>query len=65
MSDRLTDLTPELSEAERRLFFGARSEQERGDLADMFEVADCRQKEIIYGVLREWLQAAVPTIGAN
>lgn len=65
MTDRLDTLTPELSATERNLFFGCRSPEERNDLADMFEAANQEQKQTLYGVLREWMQSAVPTIGAN
>jgi hypothetical protein len=65
MIDRLTELTPELSDTERRLFFGARSSAEREDLADLFDGRTDIERQNLYGVLREWLQGAVPTIGAN
>jgi hypothetical protein len=65
VNDRLADLTPELSDTERRLFFGARSPAEREDLADLFDGRTDVERQNLYGVLREWLQLAVPTIGAN
>ena len=55
--DNLQKATPELNDAERLLFFGDRSAQEREELAEMLTRADAGQRQKIYSVMRSWAQA--------
>lgn len=55
ITQRLINVTPELNDDERRAFFGYRSDEEQGQLADLFAACgDRRQREIVYDALRSW-----------
>lgn len=53
--DKLKQATPELTDTERSLFFGDRSQDECEQIAEMFERADNIQRGELYRIMCGWV----------
>lgn len=56
MIQDLIDSTPELTQAQRTAYFGALSEREQRELAELFRRANKTQRQKLYYQLAAWLQ---------
>lgn len=64
MNQRLIGNTPDLSDADRRNFFGPLPDAEQEQLADLFWQCETpEQRQLIYTELRRWWSEA--TFGTN